>query len=66
MPQLNNLIDEPKDILALFGGIVITITLIVAVFFSPFGEIALGALIGIVVLIYNHFFQKQSSDDGSN
>jgi len=64
VPTLNDLIDEPRDILALFGGIAITLALIVMVFTTGFGEIIVGALIIIVHQIYTHFFQKKSN--GSN
>jgi hypothetical protein len=67
VPSLRNLVDEPRDILALFGGTVITAALIVMVFMLPdIREIIVGALITIVVLIYNHFFNKQGgATDGS-
>ena len=56
---MQNLVDEPRDILALFGGIFITGALIVAMFMlTDLRELIAGALITIVVLIYNHFFQK--------
>jgi hypothetical protein len=56
---LQTLVDEPRDILALFGGVAITTALIVMVFILPdIREIIVGALITIVVLIFNHFFQK--------
>ena len=60
------LVDEPKDILALFGGIVITSALILVVFAdmvfkTGYGEVALGALIPTAALIYQHFFQKNNT-----
>ena len=62
MPNLLNLVDEPKDILALFGGIVLTLTLVAAMFvLDDLRELIAGSLITIVVLIYNHFFQKPTT-----
>ena len=61
----NNLVDEPRDILALFGGIVLTLTMVAAMFIlDDLRELIAGSLLTIVVLIYNHFFQKAS--DGGN
>lgn len=62
MGPLDNLIDEPRDILALFGGTIITIALIAIIFVLPeLGDLALGALITQSALIYNHFFQKPNT-----
>jgi hypothetical protein len=63
---MNNLVDEPRDILALFGGTVITAALIAMVFLLPdVREIVVGSLITITVLIYNHFFNKSGGSNGS-
>jgi hypothetical protein len=63
------LIDSPDDVLALFGGTIITIALIVFIFLIPeIREISAGALITILTLIYNHFFSKRNGNgtaDGS-
>ena len=57
-------VDETRDVLALFGGIVLTLTLVAAMFLlTDLRELVAGALITIVVLIYNHFFQKQPSQE---
>ena len=62
MPSPFNLLDEPRDVLALFGGIVLTLTLLLmAVFFTDVRELIIGAFLPIVALIYNHFFQKSST-----
>lgn len=62
MTFLQNL--DTNDILAIFGGIFITSALLVAMFMlDDLRELIAGALITIVVLIYNHFFQKRSGGD---
>lgn len=59
---LANLVDSPDDVLALFGGIVITIALISFVFLLPaVQEIAVGALIVWGGNIFNHFFQNKAN-----
>jgi len=61
---MQHLVEDPKDILALFGGMIITGALIVAMFIlTDLRELIAGALITIVVLIYNHFFQKRANGD---
>lgn len=53
---------DTADVLALFGGIIITGALIVAMFMLPdLRELLAGALITIAVLIYNHFFQRRTN-----
>lgn len=59
---LSNLVDSPDDVLALFGGIVITVALIAIVFLLPdVREIAIGALIVWGGNIFNHFFQNKTN-----
>lgn len=76
MTRLRELVDEPQDILALFGGIAITTFLIITVIIdqlsqvfggpsTSFGDIALGALIPISALVYQHFFKGGNSANGS-
>lgn len=58
---IHSLVDEPKDILALFGGIVLTLAFIGFIIAIPeLREIVTGALIAVYTLIFNHFFQKAS------
>ncbi len=59
MPSLFTLVDEPKDILALFAGIFLTVAFIAMIFLIPeLREIFAGALIAVYTLIFNHFFTK--------
>lgn len=65
--SMTSFIDDTNDVLALFGGIVITGALIVMAFLLPdLRELIVGALITIVTLIFNHFFQKagNASNEG--
>jgi len=56
---MNTLIDEPRDILALFVGIFGSVAIVAAMFIlTDIREILAGALIVNVATVINHFFNK--------
>lgn len=62
MNVINTLVDEPKDILALFVGTFGTVAIVVAMFvLTDLRDILAGALIANVATVLQHFFGKSSS-----